>query len=396
MPFPNFSKIHFLRYFLSSLYSVLLFLAIDGLFFSAPSFAAQEMAVRYLIFEQSLPITDLRTYAETGKASSALQSFLNYLNKEEQKAVYQFLQVKIPLNLMAVDRLLDTEIGKNMLSEVAKLTLRRDNAGIPALRAAVINGAQAPGGLSVVSFLEAYPSKRMTIDLAQANNLATVFFPEPEGNKRDNSRTKNPKPKDNLSSTPLWQLEVEYQKLATADRQYYGCLFGDSISAGVGNTLGDNSFNLALNGLSTISLVEQLNALKLANMRCQKAIIAIGTNDAMYGISDDLFVKKMSQTIALVRATGAKQIVLIPAFYSTVAASLDPNLAGPIPRVNEINALIRQVAQRENVPIEAEGIQPLFKEQALKEDLTVDGVHLNDAGLKIYRQALLKILSSNR
>lgn len=382
-----------LRPLLLGILSILLFLAIDGLFFSAPSLAAQEMAVRYIIFEQSLPIADLHTYAETGKASSALQSFLNYLSKSEQKALYQFLQVKIPLNLAAVDKLLDTEIGKKVLTEAAKVTLRRDRAGIPALRAAAINGAQAPGGLGVVSFLEAYPSKRITIDLGQANDFASVLFPTPEVNQGSHSprKTTQELPQDNLSSTLFWQLEVKYQMLATADRQYDGCLFGDSISAGVGNTLGDRTFNLALNGLSTISLVEQLKLLNSSNVKCRTAIIAIGTNDAMYGISNQLFLKKMSETIALVKATGTQKIFIIPAFYSTVAASLDPNLAGPIPRVDEINTLINQIARSENLPVEAQSIQPLFKDRALKENLTVDGVHLNDEGLKIYRQALLKI-----
>ncbi len=397
MSFPIRSRINFVRSLLLGLSCILLFLALDSLLFSSSSLAAQEMAVRYVIFEQSLPIADLRTYAETGKVSATLQDFLGYLSKEEQKAVYQFLQVKIPLDLVAVNKLLDTDIGKKVLAQAAKITLRRDQAGIPALRAAIINGAQAPGGLGVVSFLEAYPSKRLTVDLSQANELATLLFPTPEVSDRGHSQKPTPQelPKDNLSSSPLWQLEVKYQTLATAARQYDGCLFGDSISAGVGNTLGDNTFNLALNGLSTISLVEQLKLLNSANLKCQKAIIAIGTNDAMYGLSDRLFLKKMSETISLVRATGAKQIFLIPAFYSTVAASKDPTLAGPIPRVDEINTLIRQVARVEKLPLEAEGIQPLFKDRALKEDLTVDGVHLNDAGLKIYRQDLLKIFSSN-
>lgn len=385
-----------LRPLLLGLSFVVLSLALDSLFYAIPTLAAEEMSVRYIFFEQSLPIADLRTYAETGKISSTLQDFLGYLSKEDQKAIYQFLQVKIPLDLAAVNKLLDTDIGKKVLTEVAKITLRRDNAGIPALRAAIINGTQAPGGLGVVSFLEAYPSKKLTLDLSQANQLATLLFPTPEVSNRGNGERKTPQlPKDNLSSSPLWQLEVKYQTLATADKQYDGCLFGDSISAGVGNTLGNNASNLALNGLSTISLVEQLKLLNSANLKCQKAIIAIGTNDAMYEMSDNLFLKKMSESIALVRATGAKQIFLIPAFYSTVAASKDPNLAGTISRVNEINSLIRQVARVEKVPIKAEGIQPLFQNQALKENLTVDGVHLNDEGLKIYRQDLLTIFGSN-
>lgn len=198
-------------------------------------------------------------------------------------------------------------------------------------------------------------------------------------------------PKDNLSSTTWWRVAVWRQTRLTSRRQYQACLFGDSISAHLGNSFGQQVFNFALGGMSSISLCEQLKILVAAQVQCKKAIIAIGTNDAWYRISDDLFQMKMAEAIALARAMGASEVILIPPFYSTLAASLNPFLAGTITRVEEINALMRQVSAREKVSI-ASGIQALFNEQALKEDFTTDGVHLNAEGLKIYRQALLELL----
>ncbi len=185
---------------------------------------------------------------------------------------------------------------------------------------------------------------------------------------------------------------VEYQ-IDISGKQYYGCIFGDSISAGVGNTFGDNTYNFAVGGLSSTSLVEQLKKLVPTNVKCQTAVIAIGTNDAAYGTSDVQFIQNMEESISLVQSMGAKRVVLIPAFYSTVAASYNPRLAGTTTRVEEINALIRRVAAIDNVPVEAGGIQPLFDDRALKEDLTKDGVHLNAKGVEIYKKALLKILN---
>jgi lysophospholipase L1-like esterase len=121
-----------------------------------------------------------------------------------------------------------------------------------------------------------------------------------------------------------------------------------------------------LNGLSAISLVEQLQRLIPAQVKCDKAVIAIGGNDAWYGISDELFVEKLTKAIALVRSLGTQQVFLIPAFYSTVAASLDPNIAAPLKRVEEINALINQVAAIEEVPVAAQGIQDLYEIMFLK------------------------------
>ena len=201
-------------------------------------------------------------------------------------------------------------------------------------------------------------------------------------------------PKDNLSSTTWWQLAVRRQVRRTRGQQYEVCLFGDSISAQLGNSLGQKIFNFALGGMSTISLCEQLKILS-RQVKCTKAVIAVGANDAWYGIDDDLFVKKLQEAIALMRAMGAIEIILIPAFYSTVAASLDPLLAAPMPRVEEINALMRQVVATEEVSIAATEIQVLFEEQALKESFTKDGVHLNAAGLEAYNQALLKLLKTH-
>jgi hypothetical protein len=294
--------------------------------------------------------------------------------------------VKLSLDIVALDKLLDTQLGQKFLSTVSQAIARRDNSGIPALRAAVILGANSPEGLGIISFLESYPSKRIVINLSEALEVLDT-----SGLYSSSSEVP---PKDTLSSTALWQLEVQYQILATQDKQYEACLFGDSITAELGNTLGEGTFNFALDGLSTISLIEQIKLLNSANIKCKKTIIAIGGNDAWYGISDELFVKNLKEAIALMRSQGNQQIVLIPAFYSTVAASLDPSLAAPLKRVEEINALIEQVAVTEKVPVAAEGIQPLYQENVLKDNLTTDGDHLNAEGLEIYRQALFKILKA--
>lgn len=199
-------------------------------------------------------------------------------------------------------------------------------------------------------------------------------------------------PTDTLASQDWWQDEVKDIVNITQDKQYSACVFGDSISSHLGNTLGDKTFNFAIDGMSTISQIEQLKFLTGANVKCDRTIIALGTNDADYRVTGDRFVNNMKEIITTVRQMGATRIIMIPAFYSTVAASHDPSMAGPVDRVEAINKLIRQVAESEKVEISQAGIQPLFEGKALKENLSVDGVHLNADGRKIYRQALLTIL----
>jgi lysophospholipase L1-like esterase len=254
-----------------------------------------------------------------------------------------------------------------------------DRAGVQALRAAAVLGIK-PQGLSIISFLETYPDQKLSLDIPNTLNVIDASSAKP--------------PTDTLASIPLWQTLVAYQATVSQKKQYAACLFGDSISAPLMNTLGQETANFALGGMSSVSLVEQLKQLTNKNVTCQKAIIAIGTNDAWYTIADDRFTQNLKEAIALIRQLGATKIVLLPAFYSTLAASKKPDLAGPIPRVDAINQLMNDVAKTENVPVEASELQPLFEGKTLKTSLTTDGVHLNGAGIEVYRQAILKTLST--
>ncbi|MEH2189390.1 MAG: alpha/beta hydrolase [Nostoc sp.] len=376
-----------MKYFyrlLISLSGCLIFLLLHSCLGLLPSLAAEKVTVRYGLFEQSIPVADIRDYSQTQKASSDLQSFLDYLSAKDKQKFQDALQVKMSLDIAALDKLINTGMGKQILSFASQAIARRDQASIPALRSALILGAKSPDGLGITSFLEAYPSSQLVVDVSKIQKLV--------GMANSSSSSADAPPKDDVSSSPLGKIALQYQTLAVQDKQFSGCLFGDSISAGLGNTLGNGTFNFGLNGLSTISLLEQLKTLIPTKVKCEKAIIAIGGNDAWYGISDELFTKNLQEAIALVRTMGTKEIFLIPAFYSTVAASLDPTVAAPLSKVEQINVLINQVAETEKVPVAAAGLAPLYENNVLRGNLTSDGDHLNTEGLKIYRRALLQIL----
>lgn len=200
-------------------------------------------------------------------------------------------------------------------------------------------------------------------------------------------------PHPESASSQSWQSKAQKQSELSQNQHYAGCIFGDSISSGLGNSLGEDTFNFALGGLSSVSLLEQLNILKPSNFQCQQVIIAIGTNDAMNGTDDRTFVQNLKQAIALLQARGVTQVILFAAFYATQEASNNPSLAGTNERIQEINNLIQAVATAKQLPYRQEELQPLFEKNTLRKELTVDGVHLNDAGKQIYRKVILKILN---
>ncbi len=341
-----------------------------------PARSAEAIAVRYGLFELSMPVADLRRYAETGAVSSDLRDFLRFISPAQQQAVREMLQTKVPVDRVVLDRVLNGNAGIQFLSQIAAATDEGEYPGVQALRAAAILGIQSDS-LTILDFLAAYPTRRLRISLPKALQLVDGISPKP--------------PTDRLSTMPIWKTWVEYQTTFSQNRQYPVCLFGDSISSALSYRLGSQVYNFAIGGMSSESLVAQLKHLVAHQVRCQKVVIAIGTNDAWYTIPDEQFSQNLHQAIALTRQLGSPTIALLPAFYSTLAASKDPSLAGSLPRVDSINQLLNQVAAAEQIPVIAAPLQPLFAGNVLKQSLTTDGVHLNAAGLDIYQQALQEI-----
>jgi lysophospholipase L1-like esterase len=345
---------------------------------ATPGKAAEVLAIRYGLFVESFPVADLHRFAETQEKPSSLKDLFRYLSPEGQRSLRQYLQIKVALNRVALDRVLNGPTGIRLLTKLAEAIEGVDPVGVQALRSAAILGTKSDG-VSVLSFLDAYPTQRLTLNLTKALRVMEELSPKP--------------PDDTLSSNLFWQTMVQYQGTVGQGKHYPVCLFGDSISSALGSSLEPKIYNFAIGGMSSISLIEQLKYLKTHSVTCQKAVIAIGTNDAWYTIPDDRFVQNMKEAIALTRQLGAQEIVLLPAFYSTLEASHKPKLAGSLARVEAINQHIQTLALSEGVSVETSIIQPLFAGQTLKAALTTDGVHLNEDGLTLYRNSLLQHLN---
>jgi len=382
---------HFSRLLLP-ISSCCIFLALDWLLNSVPSFGAQKLVLKYGLFERSLSVSDIRKYADKQEAPPELKPFLGYFSTKQEKLLREALKVKISLDIGALDQLLDTEIGQQALNIVSQVivfpngdTNSNDRQiGIKALRSAFILGASSSEGLGIVNFLEAYPTENIVFDVSKIYNLISISNVSPGMIPT----------KDTLSDSPIWQLGLQYFQIATKGKRFSACLFGDSITAEFGNKVGINNFNFAFEGLSTVTLVEQLQVLATNQVSCQKAVIAVGGNDAWYTMSDDAFRQKLQESIGILRKMKTKDIYLVPAFNSTVAGSKDPTVAASLERIIQINQIINQVGDGEKIPVLTDGVAPLYENNALKDNLSSDGDHLNEEGLKIYKAALKSILGS--
>lgn len=101
----------------------------------------------------------------------------------------------------------------------------------------------------------------------------------------------------------------------------------------------------------------------------------------------------MRHVIALTRDLDATQITVAPAFYSTLAASKNPAVAGSLRRADKINQILQHVSFVERISFANTGLESLFRNHRLRSDMTFDSVHLNDVGKRLYRNFLTQLLN---
>ncbi|QLE57780.1 alpha/beta hydrolase [Nostoc sp. TCL26-01] len=134
--------------------------------------AADTLVVRFGLFAESIPVADLQKAADTGKFPSSLNTFTSRLSEQQRNSLIGALRMRIPLSVVTLSRLLNTQIGTTILNDLSTAVARKDQAGAKALRAGLVLGASSPQGLSVISFIRAYPSQSLEINLPQAFKVA--------------------------------------------------------------------------------------------------------------------------------------------------------------------------------------------------------------------------------
>ncbi|MEH2084116.1 MAG: alpha/beta hydrolase [Nostoc sp.] len=142
--------------------------------------AADTVVVRLGLFTESISLAELQKAAKTGELPGSLQSYTKGLSQEQRRFFLGALGMNIPMNVVTLDKLINTQIGTTILNDFATALARKDKAGVQALRAGLVLGSTTPQGLSILSFIAAYPSKRLEINLPKAwvvaKNLNTSFW----------------------------------------------------------------------------------------------------------------------------------------------------------------------------------------------------------------------------
>ncbi|MCL6754223.1 alpha/beta hydrolase [Nostoc sp. CCCryo 231-06] len=147
---------------------------------NTPAIAADTVVVRLGLFTETISVAELQKAAKTGELPGSLQPYAKGLSEQQSRFLLGALGMNIRMDVVTVNKLLNTQIGTTILSDFATALARKDKAGVQALRAGLVLGSTAPSGLSILSFIAAYPSKRLEIDLPQAfivaGSLNTAFW----------------------------------------------------------------------------------------------------------------------------------------------------------------------------------------------------------------------------
>lgn len=159
--------LHSLRHNLLGLTGTLALLSLT----SIPSQAAEQVTIKYGPLGRTVSVADLRQYAETSKASPELASVLSVVGSEQRESLQKGLKLKLPFNVVQVDKLLRTGPGAQLLPQVAKVTILPGDAEELAMRSALVMAAASEDGLGTLSFLEAYPTPTLTLDARAMQKL---------------------------------------------------------------------------------------------------------------------------------------------------------------------------------------------------------------------------------
>lgn len=158
---------------LISLGSLLLGTAAIMLASSQPSHAAERLYFTYGPLGRSLAIEELRDFAETGEPSRQLRWYLNVANLEPER-FRTVLTKEVPLGLQFIDRVTYSLPGEFALFQLGQVVHTRSRqANIQALRSSLILSVSEDNRLTLLEFLENYPTEGIYVDgvaLARVTN----------------------------------------------------------------------------------------------------------------------------------------------------------------------------------------------------------------------------------
>ena len=142
---------------------------------SHSALAAKRIYASYSALERSISVTALEDYATKGVIDEDLAVYQHYFKRGQLQQLQRALLSPIKVSPVAVSQFLYTSQGEFLLrrlGEVIKTESRQPQAGLHALRSALILASAEPRGLTLLDVLRKYPSPSIRIDLSRTLGMA--------------------------------------------------------------------------------------------------------------------------------------------------------------------------------------------------------------------------------
>lgn len=139
---------------------------------SMPAQGAERIYLSYGPLEVSLSVKSLATYARVGKIDRELAAYTDRLNPQQLEQLRTILQTRIDIKPLAIAQFLYSSQGKIILDRVGQIIqTKAGQPGFYAIRAALIQAAGAPDGLTLLNVLEKFPTYGIRINSVRGFQL---------------------------------------------------------------------------------------------------------------------------------------------------------------------------------------------------------------------------------
>jgi hypothetical protein len=139
---------------------------------ATPGQAAEEIVFTFGPIRPAVSITDLENLAATGRVPNNLRFYFN-ISGVEPSVVQNALTTELPVDLLFADRTLNSLPGEFALFEIGQIVHTRSRqANIQALRAAVVLSVSEDNTLTLLEFLQNYPTQQLYIDGVELAKVA--------------------------------------------------------------------------------------------------------------------------------------------------------------------------------------------------------------------------------
>jgi hypothetical protein len=139
---------------------------------SPAAIAAEQVILKYNIFERSVSVEELTTFAETGKLSRDLKTYMR-TSKQDPKKIRETLTDKVEVNVTTLDRVLNSIVGNVVLEQLSQYIYTSSRtADKEAMRAALVLSASEDNNISIIEITQNYPTEEVHVD---GNRLAETY-----------------------------------------------------------------------------------------------------------------------------------------------------------------------------------------------------------------------------